>query len=928
MMELNWDSIILVKKLKKQSMNLYQYVYKSCVSAAIICERIKDVFKEYTDHSCKHSYAVLKIGDELTKNIPLNKWEIAIFILSCYYHDIGMYITEAEKTDIVSKQSYKRMANFLIDQIVSNNQLSSNDPELVNEFVFIEYIRRIHAQRSSCWIHSNLSKENKDAYIDEVYLWDKVALISEAHAMELNKITDPLYSTDDHLANQSEEINMIFLACLLRLSDYCHMNQNRALPYIRLTKDFYSKKSEDIWRKLADVDYVSCDNKNHKIVVKASFDDYRLHRATIRECEDIDSELRNQLKWLSKQHSSYTYKVFYVDTERIVRKPSANYCDVSSSFKMDYSKVTRLLIGSKLYRDKLYALRECVQNGLDAITACKLKLNHMQGQIVIQVRASQEGNQIVEVFDNGTGMNKEIIDNYFLSIGSKSYWRTEDFNNDWGDINNASIIASHGIGVLSYFLIADKINVYSQYLNTSPIHVLIDGYEANVVYLSTDYSLLPKINIDSVVTPWEDGHGTCIQMYLKKSITPMQIVRFLLRNVLRATSKIDLIIYDKKYELQPRWHFYQMDEHNAWDTHQMSAHTDLNENQNIEDVFNEFYKNSDYFSNPPHDKGLKAEISLPGIKGFVYLTPYDSQIGENRITQNGILVEEASEYIDRFIPELFNINGSNIATYDLNIAGKNLFDLDAERVRILDSDMNNKIIELFKTPLIHSIIKCISQIENTLYFPCGQRWYHEISHTDMDNCQPAFHKSLNVFLKSLILLSDYERRLVFGAFGKAKLYSILQEKGNSAISAYEVIDNKAYALMIPKNKDYHVKNVFGFDKKRCTPDEILSFSQSHGLKAVMMPNHLDAFSFPLLDRLDLKIIADNRSFIGYSLRSSNDSRSYKKNLDRIYSDIAPKRNKSKFDLGQRNHDIEVMSSNTTLAEDIDLLNKYLREMKA
>lgn len=927
MMELNWESIILVKKLKEQSMDLYQYVYKSCVRAAIICEKIKDVFKEYTDHSCKHSYAVLKIGDELAENISLNKWEIAIFILSCYYHDIGMYVTEAEKDKIMSKQSYKRTANFLSDQIVSDNQLSSNDPELVKEFLFIEYIRRIHAQRSSSWIYSNMSKENKDAYIDDVYLWDKVALISEAHAMELNKITEPLYFTDDRLANQSQEINMIFLACLLRLSDYCHMNQNRALPYIRLTKDFYSKKSEDIWRKLADVDYVSCDNKNHKIVVKASFDDYRLHRAAIRECEDIDTELRNQLKWLSKQHSLYTYKVYYVDTKRIVRKPSANYCDVSSSFKMDYSKVTRLLIGSKLYRDKLYALRECVQNGLDAVTACKLKLNHLQGQIVIQVRTSQEGSQVVEVFDNGTGMNKNIFNNYFLSIGSKSYWRTEDFNNNWGDINSASIIASHGIGVLSYFLISDKINVYSQYLNTSPIHVLIDGYESNVVYLSTDYNLFPKINVD-IETPWEQGHGTCVQMYLKKSITSTQIVYFLLHNVLRVSSKIDLIIQDKLYQLQPRWDFSQMDEHYSLDTRQMSIHTDINENRNIEDVFNEFYKGTDYYSNPPQDKGLKAEISLPGIKGFVYLAPYDRQLWKNRITQNGILIEGASEYIDRFIPELFNIDSSSIATYDLDIGGKNLFDLDAERVRVLESDINKKIIDLIKVPIINSIIKCISSIENTLYFPCGHKWYHEIGHLDMDNCQPAFHESLNIFLKSLGLLSDYERRLVFGAFGKAKLYCILQQEGNSAISANEVIDDQTYALMIPKNKDYHVKNVFGFDRKRCTPDEILSFSQSHGLKAVMMPNHLDAFSFPLLDRVDLKIIENNNSFIGYSLRSSTDSRSYKKNLDRIYSDIAPKRNKAKFDLGQRNHDIEVMSSNTTLAEDIDLLNKSLCEMKA
>lgn len=922
-MDLNWKSIILAEKLKEQSIDLYEYVYKSCVNAATLCEQIKNVFKEYTDHSYRHSYAVLKIGDELTKGISLNKWEISIFVLSCYYHDIGMLITEMQKTEMVSHQSYKKTASFLRDQIVAVNQLSSTDPALVDEFLFIEYIRRIHAKRSSEWICENLSKENKDAFIDEVYLWDKVALISEAHGIELNEITNPRYFTDDHLANQSDDINMIFLACLLRISDYCHMNQNRALPYIRLAKDFYSKKSEDIWKKLADVDYVTCDNNSHKIIVKANFDDYRLHRATLRECEDIDTELRNQLKWLSKHRSLYTYQVYYVDTERVLTKPDADYCDVSSSFKMDYSKVTRLLVGSKLYRDNLYALRECIQNGLDAITAYRLKQHRIPGQIVIQVRTNQEGNQVIEVFDNGTGMNKNIFDNYFLSIGSKSYWKTEDCYNTWGDISDASIIASHGIGVLSYFLIADKIDIYSKYIETPPIHVLIDGYEANVVYLLSDESSLPKINID-IDTPWEQGHGTCIQMCLKKNITPIQIANFLLRNVLRTSSKIDVIIDDDHFILQPRWNFVQMDEYNFGNVRLFGVRSDLDEIENAEDIFREFYKDTDFYSNPPRDEGLKSEIIFPGVKGFVYLTPYDHQLWTNRITQNGILVENANEYIDGFIPELFDIDDSAIATYDLNVEGNSLFDLDAERVRILESDLNKEIVYLFRIPLIHGIIECISKIEHTLYFPCGNIWYHKLGITDMENCQPAFHKALNIFLKSLALLNEYEQRLAFGAFGKAKLYCVLQEKGNSSISANEIIDNKTFALMIPKNKDSHIENAFGFDETRCIPHDILNYSEPHGLKAVMMPNHLESFSFPLLDRVELKTIVNNKRFIGYSLSSSNVSSSYIKNLTKIYSDVAPKRKKSKFEhTGSRDHFIDVISSNTTLVEDINLLNEFL-----
>lgn len=922
-MDINWDSIELTKELKKQSLDLYEYVYNSCIRAANVCEEIKEVFKEYTDHSFKHSYAVLKTGDELAKNIPLNKWEISIFILSCYYHDIGMHITETEKVEIMSQPAYKKTASFLREQIAIDNQLPSNDPELIETFLFLEYIRRCHAIRSRKWINENFSKENKDAFINEVYLWEKVALVSEAHGMDINNIAPPQYFIDDSLGNPDEKINTIFLACLLRLSDYCHMNQNRALPYLRLAKDFYSKKSEDIWKKLANIDYVICNNEKRKIEVKASFDDYRLHRATLKECEDIDMELRNQLKWLSKHSSPYEYQVYYVDTERVSIKQDADYRDISSSFKMDYSKVTRLLIGSKLYRDSLYALRECIQNSLDAISAYRLKNSRHQGQITIQIHTNHEGSQIVEIFDNGTGMNSKIVDNYFLSIGSKSYWRTEDFNNDWGSVDDTSIIASHGIGVLSYFLIADKIDVYSKYPDNPYVHVLIDGYEANVVYLSTKADDFPKVSMD-IATPWDDGHGTCIQMRLKESINPAEIIYFLLRNVVRVSPEVNLVIDGKQYALQPRWNFTPMDEPSA------RRYLDT-VNKDIEFIFKEFHKSNDpYALHPPHDKSLNVEISLPEIRGTAHLTPYNQHGREkNRVTQNGILIEDASDFIDSFIPELFRVNGRNVATYDINVEGKAIFDLDAERTRILDTDSNRAIGEKIKTQLIDNVIKSISQIENTLYFPCGNAWYHTFSNglEDIDNCEIAFHESLNILLNSLSLLREDKRRLFFGAFGKARLYCVLQEKGNSAISAYELINDKTAILMMPKNMDMHNGNPFGFDTKRCNPNDMLEFSKSKELKAVILPNYFDAFSFPLLDRANLEIIVNNEKFVGYTLRSANTPDSYIKNLTKICSDVAPKRNKAMFDVRTlRHHGVEIISSDTTLADDINLLDKFLTEI--
>jgi len=922
-MELNWNAIRLVEKLKKQSKDLYDYVYNACVDAATILENIKCTFDEYTDHSSKHSLAVLKIGDELTENINLNKWEISIYILSCYYHDIGMSVGECEKKKLVSHSEYKKTAIFLRDQIVSDNQLSSSDPDLIDKFLFLEYIRRNHAKRSGKWIKNNRSKENEDSYICGAFLWDKVALVAEAHGIDLNEVAPNRYCIDDRLTDQNENINMLFLACLLRLSDYCHMNQNRALPYLRLAQDFYSKKSENIWKKLANVDFVKCDNANNKIVVSASFDDYRLHRATLRECEDIDSELRNQIKWLSKHNSSHKYQVLFVDTEKISIEKNADYCDISSSFKMDYARVSRLLIGSKLYRDSLYALRECIQNSIDAISAYKVKNRHLPGLITIQINDTHDTSRSVDIFDNGTGMNKDIIDNYFLSIGSRSYWRTEDFYNKWGNVDDASIIASHGIGVLSYFLIADKIDVFSMY-QSNPIHVLLDGQESNVVHLSTEPDNYPKIAM-GIATPWEEGHGTCIRMHLKESVSPSDIAYFLLRNIVRASTTINVIINNKKYELNPRWSLSSMDE--------PTSRRYLSYDQNIEFIFEEFSKDRDpYVLRPPIDKEHIVNLSHLGLEGTMYVSPYNSHSGliQSRVTQNGILVEDACECIDRLIPELVGINGRIITTYDIDLKGENLFDLDAERTRILDNDFNKEIFDrCLKSQLIDSTIKSIANIENTLYFPCGSSWYHAISSKveECDNLNIAFHETLNSFLKALILLNEDTRKIFFGAFGKAKLYCILQKKGTSAISACEIIDNKAMILVIPKNRDSYVQNPFGFSPKYCTPDLVLEYVESKGLKAVIMPRYLESFSFPLMDSVNLEIAEDNDKFTGYYLRSSGETDYYLNNLKKVSNGAVLKKYKKKTDLeSYGGHFVEVLSSKTTLTENIDLLNVYLNGM--
>lgn len=74
------------------------------------------------------------------------------------------------------------------------------------------------------------------------------------------------------------------------------------------------------------------------------------------------------------------------------------------------------------------------------------------------------------VTDNGIGMDKYIIENYFTKIG-KSFYRSEEFAEESCDFSPVNEL---GIGVLSYFMIANKISIETKTEEENAISLEID----------------------------------------------------------------------------------------------------------------------------------------------------------------------------------------------------------------------------------------------------------------------------------------------------------------------------------------------------------------------------------------------------------------------------------------------------------------------
>ncbi len=138
---------------------------------------------------------------------------------------------------------------------------------------------------------------------------------------------------------------------------------------------------------------------------------------------------RKETMFLLKAYNDEISKKHYLElneevlADRIKNDGSYVYNDLK--FSIDYKRVIELLIGERLYKNPVVAIRELIQNSVDAINIreqiFKTKAEYFRPFIKLTL---EEDTFIIE--DNGLGMDEFIFENYFLQAG-KSYYSSKDF---------------------------------------------------------------------------------------------------------------------------------------------------------------------------------------------------------------------------------------------------------------------------------------------------------------------------------------------------------------------------------------------------------------------------------------------------------------------------------------------------------------------
>ena len=465
---------------------------------------------DFTLHDEEHAFRVSQrmvdiIPEDVLPN--LSDYEIALLLLSAYLHDIGM-TPERRKVQLhhqllltgrrgeeqspgggaisrekcLSEQEVGEFQRWLDDNQrgtaipIAAGPLSPGDLALAEELV-AHYCRHRHNDWSEEWIRAHGPTGIMATYAD----WqDDLTCLCRSHHHEMDELLREHFAPRD-VGTPARTVHLRYLACVLRVADVLEFDPERT-PDVVMRHRSVSKGSLIYWHKDKGIAF-ACEGGRFRITARP--DNARLHRAIEDLADAIDRELgccctlddmtkfRN-CPW--REEDLPHHWEFEAKLHRDIRPRENTYVYIDGTFRPNTQKLLELFSGMELYGSEMVAVREIVQNAFDAIKEQiarerlelpnpeDVSLEQSLGSLhSVQVRILERGDGLWLVCrDDGIGMTKEIISKYVLVSGSA---RRHDILELERACNSAGFALNRtgqfGIGVLSYFMLADTIVFYT-----------------------------------------------------------------------------------------------------------------------------------------------------------------------------------------------------------------------------------------------------------------------------------------------------------------------------------------------------------------------------------------------------------------------------------------------------------------------------------
>ena len=477
-------------------------------------ERLKTVIKnmpEFTLHDDTHIYNMLTIIGKLIPQEKLRKLstpDLFMLIISVLLHDIGMapdekyilawknQLSEAEydETLIEEREKFARFRLTYTHQVEDIERLREEQEfskaQLIEDYIITEYIRMTHSIRAREIIAKYWA--GKIVYQD-TDLTEDLATICFSHN---ESYTYLLQMENFRVCGQDEYLCIPFVAVVLRLADIIDFDPKRTPSVLFSHLAVKNPVSLIEWKKHQSINAWTISSK--KLLFSAQCGHPAIEAAILAFCDQIDEELRNGTVILSNLSDDGmdidvdVYKILLppqVDRRKIQAKK-----DIISGKPIYRYHDTKFSLSKKLYGKPEVALRELLQNSIDACLL-RQKLSELwEIEYTPKVKVSlytKNNIDYLQVSDNGVGMNQHIIDSYYTNVGC-SYYSSREFSELMASFKSSfTPISRFGIGILSCFMVCDSMEVTTRHIRErfecdEALHISIEGYESLFVISDSD----------------------------------------------------------------------------------------------------------------------------------------------------------------------------------------------------------------------------------------------------------------------------------------------------------------------------------------------------------------------------------------------------------------------------------------------------------
>jgi hypothetical protein len=470
--------------------------------------------EHFTMHDHVHALKVAHLmwhilSDERRKR--LTPPEIGMLVLSAHVHDLGMAISPHERNEWLSDRSelWKRIeSEESTKRRYQELQRRSADPSIPDakrarigrllaqseEALLCDWVRENHATRER--YQRIIEQLSEFHHKDPAQFPDPVSVLSYGHdsfqrelvevCISHNEEADVLWRADDISRFPAKypvgnaNVDLLMAAAALRLADILDFDRERTPPALfqyLMPSPLAPEEDRSVleWRK-----HLAISNwriEKDAIVFQGNCDNNIVHHAIVQFCKAIAKEIQRTWRAFEQRGHDWPFGVPRLVTWDIHAR---GYEYEPFQFELDHQRIYELLMGGAIYQNPLVCVRELVQNSVDAcryLDALSQLAEARSGGVSrppdvkkrIFVSYYESSNDSLAprlvIRDRGLGMNKYILETYFLRVG-QSIYRSEQFNRQRAEFAvlpeydlDFAPVSEFGIGFLSCFLLADRVSV-------------------------------------------------------------------------------------------------------------------------------------------------------------------------------------------------------------------------------------------------------------------------------------------------------------------------------------------------------------------------------------------------------------------------------------------------------------------------------------